>query len=86
MAAVKPGGIVVSVVDLLDPAVVRARGIRFERLSSVPSGEQLAVFAVARRTQEAPAARADDLPAGRGAQAQEESRAGHVRGKLVLAL
>ena len=41
----KPGGVIVSVVGMLDAEVVKARGIRFERVSSVPSGEQLGVFA-----------------------------------------
>jgi NADPH2:quinone reductase len=86
VAAVKPGGIVVSVVDLLDPAVVRAHGIRFERLSSVPSGEQLAVFAAhAGRKKLRPHVQTI-FPLTAAREAQEESRAGHVRGKLVLAL
>lgn len=86
LAVVKPGGVIVSVVDTLDPESVRTRGIRFERVSSVPSGEQLAVFAShAGRKKLRPHVQMI-YPLASAAQAQEESRRGHVRGKLVLAL
>ncbi len=86
LSAVKPGGVIVSVVDTLDPATVAARGVRFERISSVPSGEQLAVFAAhAGRKTLRPHVQTI-FPLAEAAQAQDESRAGHVRGKLVLAL
>ena len=83
---VKPGGILVSVVDTLDPEVVKTRGVRFERISSAPSGEQLAVFAsYAGRKKLLPHVQTI-FPLASAASAQEESRGGHVRGKLVLAL
>jgi NADPH2:quinone reductase len=86
VAAVKPGGAIVSIVDTLDPELARARGVRFERVSSVPSGEQLAVFAAhAGRKKLRPHVQTI-YPLASAALAQEESRAGHVRGKLVLAL
>jgi NADPH2:quinone reductase len=86
LAMVKPGGVIVSVVDALDAEAVRARGVRFERVSSAPSGEQLAVFAAhAGRKKLRPHVQTI-FPLASAAQAQEESRAGHVRGKLVLAL
>jgi NADPH2:quinone reductase len=86
VAAVKPGGVIVSIVDTLDPEVARARGVRFERISSVPSGEQLALLAThAGRKKLRPHVQTI-YPLASAAQAQEESRAGHVRGKLVLAL
>lgn len=86
LALVKPGGIIVSVIDTLDPAAVAARGIRFERISSAPSGEQLSVFsAYAGRKTFRPHVQTI-FPFAKAAQAQEELRAGHVRGKLVLAL
>jgi NADPH2:quinone reductase len=86
LSVVKPGGVLVSVVDMLAPAVVAARGVRFERISSAPSGEQLAVFAAhAGRKTLRPHVQTI-FPLAKAAQAQEESRAGHVRGKLVLAL
>jgi NADPH2:quinone reductase len=86
LALVKRGGVIVSVVDMLDPAAVTARGARFERISSVPSGEQLAVFAAhAGRKTLRPHVQTI-YPLASAARAQEDSRAGHVRGKLVLAL
>ena len=86
LSVVKPGGIIVSVVDTLDPQTVTARGVRFERISSSPSGEQLAVFAAhAGRKTLRPHVQTI-FPLAKAAQAQEESRTGHVRGKLVLAL
>jgi len=86
LSVVKRGGVIVSVVDTLDPAAVAARGVRFERISSAPSGEQLAVFAAhAGRKTLRPHVQTI-FPLARAAQAQEELRSGHVRGKLVLAL
>ena len=86
LSVVKPGGVIVSVVDTLDADAVKARGVRFERISTVPSGEQLAVFAAhAGRKKLRPHVRTI-YPLASAAEAQEESRGGHVRGKLVLAL
>ena len=86
LAVVKRGGMIVSVVDTLEPQAVAGRGARFERISSVPSGEQLAVFAAyAGRKSLRPHVQTI-FPLASAAQAQEDSRAGHVRGKLVLAL
>ena len=77
---------IVSVVDILDAEALKARGVRFERISSVPSGEQLAAFAAhAGRKKLRPHVQTI-YPLAEAARAQEESRAGHVRGKLVLAL
>jgi NADPH2:quinone reductase len=86
LETVKPGGVIVSVVDSLDREAVKARGVRFERISSEPSGEQLAVFAAqAGRKKIRPHVQTIFTLAD-AARAQEESRAGHVRGKLVVAL
>ncbi len=86
LAVAKPGGVIVSVVDTLDPEAAAARGVRFERISSAPSGEQLAVFAAhAGRKTLRPHVQTI-FPLAEAAQAQDECRAGHVRGKLVLAL
>lgn len=86
VSAVRPGGVIVSVVDALDPEVVKTRGIRFERVSSTPSGEQLGVFAAHAGRKKLKPHVQTIYPLAAAAQAQEESRAGHVRGKLVLAL
>jgi len=85
-AFVKPGGVIVSVVDTLDLATVKARGIRFERVSSVPSGEQLAVFAAQAGRKKLRPHVQTIFPLADAQRAQELSQAGHVRGKLVLAL
>jgi NADPH2:quinone reductase len=83
---VKPSGILVSVAGELDPEIAKARGIRYERISSEPSGEQLAVLAAhAERKRLRPQVQTI-RPLSEARAAQEESRAGHVRGKLVLAL
>ena len=83
---VKPGGVIVSVVATLDAETARTRGARFERVSSAPSGEQLAVFAAhAGRKKLRPHVQTI-FPLAAAGEAQEESRRGHVRGKLVLAL
>jgi NADPH2:quinone reductase len=86
LSVVKPGGVIVSVVDKLNPEAVSVRGCRFERISSVPSGEQLAVFAAHAGRKKFKPHVTTIYPLADAAQAQEESRAGHVRGKLVLAL
>lgn len=83
---VKPGGVVVSVAGLIDPAAAKARGARFERISSVPSGDQLAVLAGhAERGKLRPHVETIH-PLADAARAQEDVKAGHVRGKRVLAL
>jgi NADPH2:quinone reductase len=86
LAVVKPGGVIVSVAGTLDPEAVKARGLRFERISSVPSGEQLAVFAAQAGRKKLRPHVQTILPLADAAAAQIESEAGHVRGKLVLAL
>jgi NADPH2:quinone reductase len=86
LAVVKPGGVIVSVAGTLDPEAVKARGLRFERISSVPSGEQLAVFAAQAGRKKLRPHVQTIFPLADAAAAQIESEAGHVRGKLVLAL
>ncbi|HZN53966.1 MAG TPA: NADP-dependent oxidoreductase [Candidatus Polarisedimenticolaceae bacterium] len=86
LEAVRPGGMIVSVVDVLRPEAVRGRGIRFERISSEASGEQLAALAAHVSRKKLRPHVQTILPLAEAARAQEESRAGHVRGKLVLSL
>lgn len=86
LACAKPGGVIVSVAGTLDRDAAKARGVRFERISSEPSGEQLAVFAGAAGRKKLRPHVQTIFPLTEAARAQEESRAGHVRGKLVLAL
>jgi NADPH:quinone reductase len=84
--AVKPGGVIVSVAGTINPELAAAKGARFERVSSEASGEQLEVFA-AHVQRKALRPHVQTIhPFAEAARAQDESRAGHVRGKLVLAL
>ena len=86
VALVKAGGVIVSVAGMLDAAAVRARGVRFERVSSVPSGEMLAALAALAGRKKLKPHVQKIFALMDAAAAQEESKAGHVRGKLVLAL
>jgi NADPH:quinone reductase-like Zn-dependent oxidoreductase len=80
------GEVAAGEVDVLDAEAKRSRGVRFESLSSAPSGEQLALLAAhAGRKKLRPHVQTI-FPLVDAARAQEESRGGHVRGKLVLAL
>jgi NADPH2:quinone reductase len=83
---VKPGGVLVSVAGFLDPELARTKGIRFERVTSAPSGEQLTVLAghAGRRKLKPHVEKIH--PLAEAAKAQEDVQAGHVRGKRVLAL
>jgi NADPH2:quinone reductase len=86
LETVKPGGVIVSVAGVLDREAAKQRGVRFERINSEPSGEQLAVFAaLAGRKKLRPHVQSI-FSLAHAARAQEESRAGHVRGKLVVSL
>lgn len=83
---VKEGGVVVSVAGELPPDALAAKGARFERISSKPSGAQLESFAAhAKRKALRPHVQTI-YPLEQAARAQDVSREGHVRGKLVLAL
>ena len=83
---VKRGGVVVSVVGSLDLADVSAHGARLERVRSEPSGEQLEILAAHVKRKALRPHVQTIYPLDQAARAQDESRAGHVRGKLVLAL
>jgi NADPH:quinone reductase-like Zn-dependent oxidoreductase len=86
LAFVKAGGVLVSVAGELDPELARARGVRYERISSESSGEQLGLLSShAERKKLRPHVQTI-RPLAEARAALEESRAGHVRGKLVLAL
>ncbi|HJQ98183.1 MAG TPA: NADP-dependent oxidoreductase [Candidatus Polarisedimenticolaceae bacterium] len=86
LEVVKPGGVLVSVAGTLDPDAARAKGVRFERITSAPSGEQLAVLAAHAERKKLKPHVETIHPLAAAAQAQEDVKAGHVRGKRVLAL
>jgi NADPH:quinone reductase-like Zn-dependent oxidoreductase len=83
---VKAGGSVVSLVETPDPAVAESRGVSARLLDVVPDraaleeiGRELDAGRLRTHVQKI-------YPLARAAEAQETSRAGHVRGKLVLNL
>jgi NADPH:quinone reductase-like Zn-dependent oxidoreductase len=82
----KPGGILVSIVDEPDVELARARSVRATWFFVEPRGEQLRILSslVDRGGLRPHVGRI--YPLAEAAQAQQESRGGHVRGKLVLAL
>jgi NADPH2:quinone reductase len=86
LEVVKPGGVVVSVAGTLDPDAARGRGARFERVSSAPSGEQLTILVGHAERRKLKPHVETIHPLADAAKAQEDVKAGHVRGKRVLAL
>ena len=82
----KPGGRLVSIVERPDAGVAARRGVRAEYVFVEPSGEQLEMLTgLVSRGKLRPHV-SKIYPLRDVAQAQRESQAGHVRGKLVLAL
>jgi len=84
--AVRPGGVLVSILALSDETkrAAEARGVRLEYVFVAPNGAQLAELA---RLVDAGALvppAIETLPLAEAAEAQRRSQAGHVRGKLVL--
>jgi len=81
---VKPGGILVSITDKTDPGLAERLGIRVKYVFVQPNGAQLRRLAglVDSGTLAAPEIEEMKLP--QAAEALERSRAGHVRGKIVL--
>ncbi len=83
---VKPGGCLVSLCERPDPAEAARRGVRGEYVLAEPDGEQLRRLAsLVERGRLKPHVQTIH-PLAEAAAAQDEVRAGHVRGKLVLAL
>jgi NADPH2:quinone reductase len=82
----KERGILVSIVGEPDAGEAAERGVRARWILVEPDGEQLTILAreVDRGRLRAHVSRM--LPLSEAARAHEESRAGHVRGKLVLTL
>jgi len=86
LEVLKPGGRLVSIVDRPDPSRCEQRGVAGDFVFVEPNGEQLKQLAglVERGRLKPHVSRI--RPLGEAAAALAESRAGHVRGKLVLAL
>lgn len=83
---VKPGGVLVGLNDAPDEARCAARGIRGVRLFSSPDGTALAQLAALYADGTLPVFPTEVMPLRQAAQAHKRSAAGHVRGKIVLAI
>lgn len=82
--AVRPDGVLVSIVDLPDPRTAELFNIRSGYVFVEPNGEQLREIG---RLMEAGMVRPpaiEEMPLEAAAAAQDKSRAGHVRGKIML--
>ena len=85
-SSLRPGGVVVGIVEPPDPARARAAGVRAEYVFVEPDADQLQIFAsLAERKALRPQIR-KIFPLHDAAAAHEASESGHTRGKLVLAL
>jgi NADPH2:quinone reductase len=82
----KPGGCIVGIVDRPDPAEAESRGVRGEYLFVEPNENQLKILAGQIERGKIRPHVSKIRPLAEAALAHEESRGGHVRGKLVLAL
>ncbi len=81
---VKAGGILVTMGDFPDPELAAAKGIRTVFLDSTPSGELLTQIATDIDEGRIRVPEIIELPLAQAAAAQQRSKAGHVRGKMVL--
>lgn len=84
--ALRPGGILVSITGPRLEAPARSRGFRFESFLVEPSAEQLRRIALLAERKRLKPHLSKIRPLARAAEAWAESKAGHVRGKLVLNL
>jgi NADPH2:quinone reductase len=82
----KPGGRLVSIVTPPDPALARKRGVRADYVFVEPSGAQLSTLAEMCDSGKLKPSVERIFPLADAAEAQRLSQAGHVHGKLVLAL
>jgi len=80
----KPGGILVSVVGIADPAAAAARGVRAAGFGCVPDGGQLGQIAKMIDAGQVRPNIGATLPLADAAEAQELNRTGKVKGKIVL--
>jgi NADPH2:quinone reductase len=80
----KPGGMLVSIVNLPDPEEARPYGARTNFVFVSPDGGQLRRISALVESGEVKPPAYEEFPMERAAEAQERSRGGHVRGKIVL--
>ena len=82
--AVKLGGMLVSIVNLPDPAEARSYGVRAHFVFVSPNGEQMRKITALVESGAVKPAAYEEMPLEKAAQAQERIRAGLLRGKIVL--
>ena len=80
----RPGGMLVSIVNIPEPDEARLYAARTNFVFVSPSGAQLRLIAALIESGAVKPAAREVLPLSKAAEAQERSRAGHVRGKIVL--
>jgi len=86
LAAVREGGIIVTIAGAAPEEAARARGVRAELLIMSPSSEQLTRVADLVAAGELRVEIAEVIPLSEIRRAHELSESGHVRGKIVLAI
>ena len=82
----KPGGTLVSIVAVPDEALARRHQVKTEFVFVSPNGAQLAEIAALMERGDVLPPAIEEFPLEEAPRAQERSRGGHVRGKLVLAV
>ncbi|MDX1653954.1 MAG: NADP-dependent oxidoreductase [Candidatus Competibacteraceae bacterium] len=80
----KPGGVLVSIVDPPDEGIAGRYGVRAGYVFVEPNGEQLRTIARLFESGILHPPQIREMALEEAASAQEKSRAGHVRGKIVL--
>jgi NADPH:quinone reductase-like Zn-dependent oxidoreductase len=86
LAAVREGGILVTIAGAPPEEAARERGVRAELLVMSPKSEQLAQMAELVADGDVRVEIAEAMPLADVKRAHEISEGGHVRGKLVLTL
>jgi len=84
LRVLKPGGILVSIVGLVDPDRFKAEGRRTSAFSMQPSTSELDELRDLVEEMKVNVVITVDLPLGRIAEAVTESMSGHARGKIVV--
>lgn len=83
---VRPGGVLVSIVQKPSEALAKERGARAAYVFVQPSRPQLAELAQLLDARQIKACVSEILPLAEARKAQEKSQSGHVRGKVVLSV
>ncbi|MGZ8450428.1 MAG: NADP-dependent oxidoreductase [Candidatus Deferrimicrobiaceae bacterium] len=82
--ALRAGGMLVSIINLPESGEAERYGARTNFVFVSPNGGQLREIAALIEAGKVRPAEYEEIPLDRAAEAQERSRTGHVRGKIVL--